>query len=88
MKSQATRYEPSTVGSHFEVLGTVMRMAVIDGVIRVNPCEGVKLPEKRSKLVIPHPLAVQALIEAAPARYRALVRLAASSGLRQGSCSG
>lgn len=88
VKSQAARYEPSTVGSHFEVLGTVMRMAVIDGVIRVNPCEGVKLPEKRSKLVIPHPLAVQALIEAAPARYRALVRLAASSGLRQGELFG
>lgn len=88
VKSQAARYEPTTVGSHFEVLATVMRMAVIDGVIRVNPCEGVKLPEKRSNLVIPHPLAVQALIEAAPARYRALVRLAASSGLRQGELFG
>ncbi|MGP4008182.1 tyrosine-type recombinase/integrase [Streptomyces sp. 4N124] len=88
VKSQASRYEPSTVASHFEVLGTVMRMAVIDGVIRVNPCEGVKLPEKRSNLVISHPLAVQALIEAAPARYRALVRLAASSGLRQGELFG
>ncbi len=87
VKSQATRYEPSTVGSHFEVLGTVMRMAVIDGVIRVIG-EGVKLPEKRSKLVIPHPLAVQALIKAAPSRYRALVRLAASSGLRQGELFG
>ncbi|MER7574898.1 tyrosine-type recombinase/integrase [Streptomyces sp. NPDC126514] len=84
VKSQASRYEATTVGSHFEVLSTVMRMAVLDGVIRVNPCEGVKLPEKRSNLVIPHPLAVQALIEAAPVRYRALVRLAASSGLRQG----
>lgn len=88
VKSQASRYEPSTVGSHFEVLSTVMRMAVIDGVIRVNPCEGVKLPEKRSNLIIPHPLAVQALIQAAPARYRALVRLAASSGLRQGELFG
>lgn len=88
VKSQAARYEPSTVASHMEVLGTVMRMAVIDGVIRVNPCEGVKLPERRSNLVIPHPLAVQALIQAAPARYRALVRLAASSGLRQGELLG
>ena len=88
VKSQASRYEPSTVASHFEVLSTVMRVAVLDGVIRVNPCEGVKLPEKRSSLVIPHPLAVQALIEAAPARYRALVRLAASSGLRQGELLG
>jgi integrase len=88
VKSQASRYEATTVGSHFEVMSTVMRMAVLDGVIRVNPCEGVKLPEKRSNLVIPHPLAVQALIQAAPVRYRALVRLAASSGLRQGELFG
>ncbi|MCX5338099.1 site-specific integrase [Streptomyces sp. NBC_00140] len=88
VKSQSTRYEPSTIGSHFEVLSTVMRMAVLDGAIRVSPCEGVQLPEKRSKLVIPHPDAVKALIEVAPARYKALVRLAASSGLRQGELFG
>lgn len=88
VKSQSARYEASTIGSHFEVLSTVMRMAVLDGAIRVSPCEGVQLPEKRSKLVIPHPDAVKALIEAAPLRYRALVRLAASSGLRQGELLG
>ncbi|MFJ8783178.1 tyrosine-type recombinase/integrase [Streptomyces sp. NPDC102476] len=88
VKAQSTRYEASTIGSHFEVLSTVMRMAVLDGAIRVSPCEGVQLPEKRSKLVIPHPDAVKALIEAAPARYKALVRLAASSGLRQGELLG
>ncbi|MGW6258787.1 tyrosine-type recombinase/integrase [Streptomyces sp. NPDC055085] len=88
VKSQSERYEPTTVRSHFEVLATVMRVAMLDGVIRVSPCDGVKLPEKRSTLVIPHPLAVTALIEAAPKRYRALVRLAASSGLRQGELFG
>lgn len=88
VKSQSARYEASTVGSHFEVLSTVMRMAVLDGALRVSPCEGVQLPEVRSKLVIPHPVAVKALIEAAPDRYKALVRLAASSGLRQGELLG
>ncbi|MFE2466242.1 tyrosine-type recombinase/integrase [Streptomyces mirabilis] len=88
VKAQSSRYEPSTIGSHFEVLSTVMRMAVLDGAIRVSPCEGVQLPEKRSKLVIPHPDAVKALIEVAPPRYKALVRLAASSGLRQGELFG
>ncbi|AVH59732.1 MULTISPECIES: tyrosine-type recombinase/integrase [Streptomyces] len=88
VKGQASRYEASTVGSHFEVLNTVLRMAVLDGVIRVNPCEGVTLPEIRSKLIIPHPDSVKALIDVAPARYRALVRLAASSGLRQGELFG
>lgn len=88
VKSQSSRYEASTVGSHFEVLNTILRMAVLDGAIRVNPCEGVKLPEVRRGVVIAHPEAVQALIEAAPERYKALVRLAASSGLRQGELFG
>lgn len=88
VKAQAARYEASTIGSHFEVLNTVLRMAVLDGAIRVNPCEGVKLPEVRRGILIPHPDAVLALIKAAPPRYRALVRLAASSGLRQGELFG
>ncbi|MGW2720238.1 tyrosine-type recombinase/integrase [Streptomyces sp. NPDC001492] len=42
----------------------------------------------RRILIVLEELAVQALIEAAPRRYRALVRLAASSGLRQGESFG
>lgn len=65
-----------------------MRTAILDGVIRINPCDGVKLPEVRRTVIAPEALAVQALIEAAPRRYKALVRLAASSGLRQGELFG
>ncbi|NUV63249.1 site-specific integrase [Streptomyces sp. CAI-85] len=88
VKGQAQRYEPTTVASHFEVLNTVMRTAVLDGAVRVNPCDGVTLPEIRRQVIVPHLLVVQALIEAAPPRYRALVALAASSGLRQGELFG
>lgn len=88
VKGESLRYEASTVCSHFEVLNSVMRTAVLDGAIRINPCDGVKLPEVRRILTVPEALAVQALIEAAPRRYRALVRLAASSGLRQGELFG
>ncbi|MDX2676178.1 tyrosine-type recombinase/integrase [Streptomyces sp. NY05-11A] len=88
VKGQAQRYEATTVASHFEVLNTVMRTAVLDGAVRVNPCDGVTLPEIRRAVIVPHLLVVQALIKAAPARYRALVALAASSGLRQGELFG
>ncbi|WP_430378435.1 tyrosine-type recombinase/integrase [Streptomyces sp. B1-3] len=88
VKGQAQRYEASTVAGHFEVLNTVMRTAVLDGAIRINPCDGVTLPEVRRQVIVPHLLVVQALIEAAPPRYRALVALAASSGMRQGELFG
>lgn len=88
VKSQSLRYEPSTVCGHFEVLNSVMRIAVLDGAIRANPCDGVTLPEVRRSVIVPAALAVWALIEAAPARYKAVVRLAASSGLRQGELFG
>lgn len=88
VKRQSQSYEASTVVGHFEVLCTVMRVAVLDGVIRGNPCDGVTLPEVRRTVIVPEALAVWALIEAAPPRYKALVRLAASSGLRQGELFG
>jgi integrase len=86
--SAPPRHQPSTVCGHFEVLNTVMRVAVLDGVIRANPCDGVQLPEVRRGIIVPHPIAVWALIEAAPRRYKAIVRSTASSGLRQGEIFG
>lgn len=88
VKGQSQRFAPSTVVGRFEVLSTVMRVAVLDGVIRANPCDGVTLPEVRRTVIVPEALAVWALIEAAPRRYKAVVRLAASSGLRQGELFG
>lgn len=88
VKGQSQRYKASTVCGHFEVLNSVMRVAVLDGVIRANPCDGVQLPEVPRRVIVPHPIAVWALIEAAPRRYKAVVRGAASTGLRQGELFG
>ena len=56
-----------------------------DRLIVASPCDGIRLPKPEPKRV--EPLAtekVEDLIKAMPARYRALVMLAAGTGLRQG----
>ncbi|MFI5883413.1 tyrosine-type recombinase/integrase [Streptomyces sp. NPDC051554] len=89
VKDRAQVLAPNTLKSTYSYLVTVLRTAVHDGIIRANPCAGVKLPKVRRPEVVPlHEDAVRALIDAAPARYRALVLLAAASGLRQGEMFG
>jgi integrase len=63
----------------------IPRRGAGDRLIVASPCDGIRLPKPEPKRV--EPLAtekVEALIEAMPARYRALVMLAAGTGLRQG----
>lgn len=89
VKDRAQVLAPNTLKSTYSYLVTVFRTAVHDGIIRANPCAGVKLPKVRRPEVVPlHEDAVRALIDAAPARYRALILLAAASGLRQGEVFG
>ncbi len=53
-----------------------------------TPCAGVKLPKGKVRRVEPLSVdEVQALTNALPDRYRALVTLAAGTGLRQGARS-
>jgi integrase len=60
-----------------------------DRLISSSPCDSTKLPKKRPTEVIPLSTStVHALAEAVPERYRALVLLAAGTGLRQGECFG
>ncbi len=89
VKDRSQVLAPSTLGVTFSYLVTIFRTAVRDGIIRANPCEGVRLPEVRRAEIVPlHPAAVRALIDAAPAWYRAMLLLAAASGLRQGEVFG
>lgn len=89
VKDRAQVLAPNTLKSTYSYLVTVFRTAVHDGIIRANPCAGVKLPKVRRPEVVPlHEDAVRALIDAAPARYRALILLAVASGLRQGEVFG
>lgn len=88
-KDRAQVLKPSTLRTTYSRLVTIFRMAVLDGVIRSSPCDGVTLPAVREPEIEPlSPAAVHALVAAAPAHYRALVLLAAASGLRQGELLG
>ncbi|MHC0431588.1 tyrosine-type recombinase/integrase [Streptomyces sp. O3] len=89
IKDRSQVLAPSTLAVTYTYLITPMQTAVRDRIIASNPCEGVRLPRQRKAEIVPlHADAVRALVDAAPARYRALFLLAASSGLRQGELFG
>lgn len=57
--------------------------------MNASPCDSTKLPRKPPKeIVLLTTAAVEAIAENIPARYRALVVLAAGTGMRQGECFG
>ncbi len=77
------------MGVIHRILAGIVKAAVRDRRIVASPCEGTKLPKVHRQRVEPMTLeAVQALTEAMPERYRALVTLAAGTGLRQGEVFG
>jgi integrase len=89
VKDLSEHLQPATVRLVFGYLGSVMRAAVDDRVITRNPCQRIKLPKVERSQVVPLGVAqVNALVDAVDARYRALVVLAAGTGLRQGECLG
>lgn len=89
IKDRAEVLAPSTLSVTYAYLASVLHSAVIDRIIAVNPCGGVRLPPQRKAELAPlHAEAVRALIDATSDRYRALLLLAAASGLRQGELSG
>lgn len=80
---------PATVEVVYRYTATIFRAAVTDRLIPSSPCVGVRLPKVEPRRV--DPLAaesVEALVGSMPARYRALVVLAAGTGLRQGEAFG
>jgi integrase len=71
------------------LVAAVFKAAVRDRVMTGSPCEGVKLPKKEPKKIVPLLTdVVRALADAVPELYRALVVLAAGTGLRQGEVFG
>jgi integrase len=76
---------PATVQNCYTWLATIMRSAVKDRLIPASPCVDINLPRIERDHVRPLTTdQVLALVDAAPDRYRALVVLAAGSGLREG----
>jgi len=89
VKGMTDRLAPSTVGVVHGVVSGIFRVAVRDRLIVANPCDRTRLPKTTPSRVEPLPVeTVHALADAVPARYRALVILAAGSGMCQGECLG
>ncbi|MGI5129727.1 tyrosine-type recombinase/integrase [Pseudonocardia sp. CA-107938] len=80
---------PATVQVIHGIVAAIFKAALRDRLVSTSPCEGTRLPKKLPVQI--KPLAtpiVLALAAAVPDRYRALIILAAGTGLRQGECFG
>lgn len=78
---------PRTVAMVHQVLSGAMKRAVADGVIRVNPMDGVKRPRSpaRHAVTVLSPAQLQVLLPAcSPDWFSRLVRLDLYTGLRRG----
>lgn len=80
---------PATVGVVVTYLSAVFKAAVDDRLIPASPCSRIVRPRVEPARVDPMATEdVLALAAAVPDRYRALVMLAAGTGLRQGEALG
>lgn len=71
------------------IVSGIFKDAIRDRRLNANPCEGTKLPKQPVKLVVPPTTEQVNILKAeVPDRYRALVVLAAGTGLRQGEVLG
>ena len=84
----STQFAAGTVRTTFQHLRTLMRSALADGIISVDPTMKIKLPAVTSDLVILPPDQVRALIDAADPTFAAAVVLGAHVGLRAGEVQG
>lgn len=89
IKGLSQTLAPATVAVVHGIVASVFKAAMRDRRITTSPCVGTKLPEGHREAVVPlETEAVAALRAALPERYRALVTLAAATGLRQGEAFG
>lgn len=85
-------YAPSTVTLTYSYVATIFRAAIEAREVARTPCKGIKMPEADDDAVEPRDVLTVAdvfkLVDAMPARFKALVILAAGTGLRQGEAFG
>jgi integrase len=89
VRSLTSELAPGTVEVIYRYFAAILRAAVEDRIIAVSPCRGIRLP--RIEKIRIEPLGtdeVVALADAVDDRYRALVVLAAGTGMRQGEVFG
>jgi integrase len=89
VKAWSTSAAASTVETRYRILAAILRAAVADRRIAATPCVGIKLPRMTGTQVVPlETEVVQALEGAMPPRLRAMVPLAAGTGMRLGEVLG
>jgi len=89
VKGLCTTLAASSVKVTYSTLRSMFKAAVDDRVIASSPCVRVKLPSSTTKtLTIPAVGTVLAIGEQLPARWRAVVYVAAGLGLRPGEVFG
>ena len=89
VRGRANLLAPSTVEVVYRILSAILADAVADRLMARNPAKGVRLPRQAKKPVEPPTVGdIEGLIDTMPDRYRAIVVLAAGTGLRQGECFG
>jgi integrase len=92
VKDRSRLLAPSSLHPLYAYVAGMFRAAVLDRVIAVSPCQGIKLPEltTRKRLIVT-PDQVHALADAFDGQsrhYRAQPYVAAGTGLRQGEIWG
>jgi len=91
VKHMQGRLAAGTVKTRMGNVRTVIRAAMADRVLTVDPSVGVRLPRTRRAevaMVIPTPEQVGAIVKAAEPWFRPFVALAAFAGLRIGEVAG
>lgn len=86
----ASGLAPNTIYTRFNNVKSVLRGARIDGLMAVDPTEGVRLPRRRnlsSTMVIPAAEDVATLLDAAEDWFKPFIALCAFAGLRIGEAS-
>lgn len=78
-----------TVTVMYRYVSAIFKAAVRDRRIAESPCVGIKLPRVERRRIEPITTeTVETMADAVPARYRALVIVAAGTGMRQGELFG
>jgi integrase len=80
---------PRTVEANYHVLRALMRAAIADELLTRNPTDGVRLPRKDRRVIVPLDVTqVETLADAIRVDLAAAVWVAAGCGLRQGEVLG
>src|SRR5699024_7020746 len=91
IKTMTEKYSGSTITARVQQVGTVVRAAIGDGLIAVDPFQGVRVPRNKSKISqvsVPGVAPVQKVLASAEDWLRPYIALCAFAGLRRGEASG